>query len=166
MPFTAALRHALLVATCLLGCSVHAQPQAVGWVEEGVLLPEKIEVKVKMDTGALTSSLDAKDIERFQRDGKKWVRFTVALTDHQTGAETVREFERPILRNVKLRGAGGVDHRPVVQMSICIGRHAYEEEFSLRNRSKMLYPVLLGRRTLEHLGPVDVSRTFTQQPRC
>ncbi|MBN0009067.1 ATP-dependent zinc protease, partial [Pseudomonas aeruginosa] len=38
--------------------------------------------------------------------------------------------------------------------------------FSLRDRGNMKYPVLLGRRTLEHLGAVDVSRTFTSKPTC
>lgn len=45
-----------------------AQPEKVfGWVEEGVLMSEKISVKIKMDTGALTSSLDAKDLEQFEK---------------------------------------------------------------------------------------------------
>ncbi len=32
-------------------------------------------LKAKMDTGALTASLSAKDIETFTRDGEDWVRF-------------------------------------------------------------------------------------------
>ncbi|WP_044874397.1 ATP-dependent zinc protease [Pseudomonas sp. LFM046] len=150
----------------LLAVTAQAQPRVVGWVEDALLLPEKVMVKAKMDTGALTSSLDAKDIEPFNRDGRKWVRFTVELTDAKSGESVISEFERPVVRNVKVRGAGGVDHRPVVQMSICIGDQRYDEEFSLRNRGKMIYPVLIGRRTLEHLGAVDVSRTFTLKPKC
>ena len=42
----------------------------------------------------------------------------------------------------------------------------YDEQFSLNDRDRMLYPVLIGRRTLEHLGAVDASRTFTLQPKC
>ena len=34
-------------------------------------------MNAKMDTGALTSSLDAKGLTSFQRDGKDWVRFDV-----------------------------------------------------------------------------------------
>ena len=30
-------------------------PQVLGWVEEGLILPEKVAVKFKLDTGALTS---------------------------------------------------------------------------------------------------------------
>lgn len=166
MSSTVLLRSVLgLLAGCLLSLSAQAL-QDIGWVEEGFLLPGNVSIKIKMDTGARTSSLDAKEIERFQRNGKEWVRFKVELIDSATGHKVVSDFERPVLRNVKLRGAGGVDHRPVVQMSICIGSRRYDEQFSLRNRSKMLYPMLLGRRTLAHLGAVDVSRTFTQKPRC
>lgn len=153
----------LLVALSVIA---QAQPQVFGWVEEGVLLPENVEVKVKMDTGALTSSMDARSIERFKRAGKSWVRFTIDLTDNKTGKAFIKEFERPLVRSIKVRGAGGVDHRPVVTMSICLGNKRYDEQFSLRNRGKMVYPVLIGRHTLEHLGAIDVSRTFTVEPHC
>src|SRR5262245_57528057 len=92
----------------LLAVTAQAQPRVVGWVEDAVLLPEKVMVKAKMDTGALTSSLDAKDIEPFKRDGQKWVRFTVELTDAKTGENVASTFERQVVRNVKVRGAGGV----------------------------------------------------------
>ena len=144
-----------------------APPREVfGWVEEGILQPENIPVKVKLDTGALTSSLDAKDLERFQKGGEEWVRFKVEIKDRKSGQLIRAPFERPVERNVKVRGAGGAERRPVVLMQICIGSHSYSEQFSLRNRGDMLYPVLIGRRTLEKLGPVDVSQTFTQKPSC
>ena len=38
-------------------------------------------LKAKMDTGALTASLSAKDIETFTRDGEEWVRFRLATKD-------------------------------------------------------------------------------------
>ena len=137
-----------------------------GWIEEGVLMPEKISVKIKLDTGALTSSLDAKDLETFRKDGEKWVRFNVEVKDSETGKLVTAPFERKIERNVKVRGAGGAEHRPVVQMTICIGDQIYNEQFSLKDRGKMNYPVLIGRRTLENLGLVDVSHTFTMEPQC
>ncbi|MCF7203068.1 ATP-dependent zinc protease [Pseudomonas sp. JM10B5a] len=137
-----------------------------GWVEEGILLPEKVSVKIKLDTGALTSSMDAKDLEHFEKDGEKWVRFNVEVKDSDTGKMVSIPFERRVERSVKVRGAGGAERRPVVKLKMCIGDQVYNEEFSLKNRGKMLYPVLIGRRTLEHLGAVDVSRTFTTEPKC
>jgi hypothetical protein len=142
------------------------KPSLLGWVEEGLLLPEGVSVKMKLDTGALTSSMDAREIERFERDGEKWVRFKVRLEDSDTGKSVSIPFERQIERTIKVRGAGGAERRPVVSMQMCIGDQVYDEQFSLNDRDKMIYPVLIGRRTLEHLGAVDASRTFTLEPRC
>jgi hypothetical protein len=141
-------------------------PRILGWVEEGLLLPEQASVKMKLDTGALTSSMDARDLERFERDGEKWVRFNVELKDSKTAKAVSIPFERRVERNIKVRGAGGAERRPVVSMQMCIGDQVYDEQFSLNDRDKMIYPVLIGRRTLEHLGAVDASRTFTLEPRC
>jgi len=145
--------------------SAASQP-VMGWVEEVKIYPEAVPVKAKLDTGALTSSLDARNIEYFDKGNEKWVRFTVVMKNSDTGKETEQKFERALLRKVKVTGAGGVDHRPVVSMKICVGKQMLDEEFSLRNRKNMIYPVLVGRKSLEHIGPVDVSKKFTQEPSC
>ncbi|WP_443695996.1 retropepsin-like aspartic peptidase RloA3 [Pseudomonas sp.] len=158
---------ALLLTQPAFSASETKRPVKVfGWVEEGVLVPENISVKIKLDTGALTSSLDAKDLESFEKDGEKWVRFNVEVKDTETGKQVSTPFERKVERRIKVRGAGGAERRPVVLMSLCIGEHVYTEQFSLKNRGKMNYPVLIGRRTLENLGVVDASRTFTMEPKC
>ncbi len=159
---------ALLPAFCVISpaFAASASPGVFGWVEEGLIEPEGIAMKIKLDTGALTSSMDAKDLQRFDRDGEHWVRFKIEVTDAKTGKLSIVDFERPVERNVKVRGAGGTEHRPVVMMTMCIGRQLYTEQFSLKNRGKMNYPVLIGRRTLEHLGAVNVARTFTLRPDC
>ena len=51
-------------------------------------------------------------------------------------------------------------------MDVCLGGKVYREQFTLRDRQTLDYPVLLGRRTLEHLGPVDASKTQTAAPTC
>ena len=153
---------ALIWALC---GSVLAQ-KGYGWVEKGLILPTGVAVKMKLDTGALTSSMDARDLQHFKRDGKPWVRFWLRVTDADSGKLVSQQFERPVERSVTVRGAGGMETRPTVTMSICVGNRIYEEWFTLRDRSKMIYPVLLGRRLLAELGPVDASRTFTRQPDC
>jgi len=132
----------------------------VGWIEKGLILPEQTAVKVKVDSGALTSSMHAVNLERFTREGKRWVRYDVEVKDADTGKRVTMNFERPVYRQITVRGAGGEDYRPVVKMRMCIGNRIYEEQFSLRDRSDMTYPVLLGRRTIEHIGLIDVSDTF------
>ena len=138
----------------------------VGWVEKGLILPEQTAVKIKVDSGALTSSMHAVNLERFKRDGKRWVRYDVEVKDADTGEAVTMRFERPVFRQITVRGAGGEDYRPVVKMRMCIGNQVYEEQFSLRDRSDMTYPVLLGRRTIEHIGLIDVSSTFLLPLEC
>jgi hypothetical protein len=136
-----------------------------GWVEKALLLPGQLPLNVKMDTGALTSSLDARDLEHFSKNGQDWVRFVVEAQDDHDQLHSL-QYERQVQRNVVLRGAGGSDRRPAVLMQICIGDQVYEEQFTLRDRGDMKYPVLIGRRTIEHLGLIDVKRQFTMEPVC
>lgn len=157
----------LLACLSLLGAArAVSAPAVYGWIEKGLLMPSGVAVKMKLDTGALTSSMDARDLHHFKRDGKPWVRFTLQLTDVNTAQQVRQTLERPVEHMVTVRGAGGMEQRPTVTMAICLGDKVYEEWFTLRDRSKMIYPVLLGRRLLADLGAVDASRTFTVQPGC
>lgn len=161
----------LLLTLLSLPLAASAAPGVYGWVEKGLIMPDagatkRVAVKMKLDTGALTSSLDARALQHFKRDGKAWVRFSLVLTDANTDKEVRQTLERPVERSVTVRGAGGMEERPTVTMSICLGNKVYKEWFTLRDRSDMIYPVLLGRRLLAELGPVDSSRTFTVQPSC
>ena len=94
------------------------------------------------------------------------VRFKVKVEDQKDDEMVSETFERPVYRDLTVRGAGGRDSRPVVLMKICFGDTVYEEQFGLDNRSDMLYPVLIGRRTIQHLGVVDVTSTFLHEPDC
>jgi hypothetical protein len=140
--------------------------QSMGWVEKASLEPWGTVVKAKLDTGALTSSLQAEDIDIFEKNNEEWVRFTVEIEDETSDEVVERRFEQPLYRDLTVRGAGGKEERVVVLMNICIGERIYEEQFSLEDRDDMIYPVLLGRRTIQSLGPVDVTKTFTLDPAC
>ncbi len=140
--------------------------ETLGWIEKIEIQPWGVEAKAKLDTGALTSSMHAEDIERFEKGGEEWVRFSVDFEDTETGEQVSEQIERPLLRDFTAVGAGGRDKRSVVVMTICVGDKLYEEQFSLRDRDNMIYPILLGRRTIQHLGPVDVTKTFLTEAQC
>lgn len=159
----------MVLAVCvwgLAGTVAASDARTHGWVERATIEPWGVTVKAKLDTGALTSSMHALDIERFEREGGDWVRFVVEVKDERTGETVSRSFEREVYRTVRIRGAGGRDERVVVRMKLCVGDRLLEEQFGLTDRGRMLYPVLLGRRTLAHLGPVDALETFMQEPDC
>lgn len=155
----------LILVPAAFACSA-AQKDVVGWVEKGIIMHWGVVTKMKLDTGALTSSMQAEHIKEFERDGDKWVRFEVEIENEATNKKVRKTFERKIQRRVKLRGAGGVDHRVAVLMEICIGNKIHAEQFTLKDRDGFNYPVLLGRRTIKHLGYIDVNRTFTVDPTC
>lgn len=146
--------------------TAEAPERVVGWVEPVTLMPWNLPFEAKLDSGALTSSLDARDIRAFEKEGEPWVRFRLQLEEDVEGETFAMTLERPRVRRMVVRGAGGRDERPVVLLDVCVGDVRYEEEFSLRDRSTMDYPMLLGRQTIGHLGRLDVARTHLTEPGC
>lgn len=149
-----------------VSATLAAKQQVFGWIEKASMPEIGVIAKVKMDTGALTSSIHVTSVERFDKDEEDWVRFTVKLQDSDSQQDVVRVLERPFHRKIKISGAGGVDNRLVVYLDICIGDRLLREQFSLSNRSDKKYGMLIGRRTIENIGVVDVNKTFTSQPEC
>tara|TARA_R110001606_G_scaffold261206_11_gene409449 strand:+ start:76325 stop:76909 length:585 start_codon:yes stop_codon:yes gene_type:complete len=165
------LAYASLIAIGALaaGATAHAETadkDVFGWVEKVSIEPWGAELKAKLDTGALTSSMHATDIKVYEKDGEDWVSFTVDVEDQRSGEKVKKHYKKPLYRDLTVRGAGGRDERPVVLMKVCAGGTIHEEQFSLRDREEMIYPVLFGRRTIQHLGVVDVTRTFINDPEC
>lgn len=156
----------VMVAVAVSNATAKSNADVFGWLEKTRIEPWGVTVKAKLDSGALTSSMHAENIERFRKNKEDWVRFTVEVRDEVTDETVSKEFERPVYRRSRIRGAGGEDVRPVVKMQICIKDVIYEEQFSLRDRENMLYPVLLGRRTLKRLGAIDVVSTYLHEPQC
>ncbi len=115
-----------------------------------------MELRARIDTGAVTSSLHAREVRRFQRDGENWVRFTIE--DPETGEPVV--LERPRSRRVRILQAGGEDPstRPVVELRVTLGNNTQTAEFTLADRGSLEFPVLIGRNILRDLMVVDVSK--------
>ena len=113
--------------------------------------------KARIDTGATTTSLGAHDITPFERDGKRWVRFTIR--DRVSGEE--HPFEKPLSRMVEIkRHNASPDTRPVVRMPLTLGRVSATVEVSLNNRDPFDYPVLIGRNFMDGRIVVDVSQEY------
>lgn len=119
-------------------------------------------LKARIDTGAKSSSLNAVDLQPFERDGKEWIRFRVPDESHPDGGEM---YETALVRHVRIRQASAeeLERRPVVKLKVRVGELVEETEFSLTNRQNMLYPLLLGRNFLRDIAIVDVARKFVQE---
>ncbi|MCX4186712.1 ATP-dependent zinc protease [Methylophaga sp. OBS4] len=118
--------------------------------------------KARIDTGATTSSISAQDVVVFERDGKRWVRFRLAPDE----TDDRYEVEAPLVRHVRIRQSSGdgdkLDRRPVVSLKVKVGNLIEDTEFTLTDRSHMLYPILLGREFLKDIAVVDVAKKFIQ----
>lgn len=143
-----------------------SDPVVFGWIEKAYVVPLGVITKAKMDSGALTSSINATHVERYKKGGEKWVRFTLSLTDSETRQLKTVTLERPFYRLVKVFGAGGAETRPVVVLEICIGNRRLSEQFTLNDRTDMNYGLLIGRRSMKHIGLLDVNQTFILPPSC
>lgn len=139
----------------------------LGWLERIRLQPWDIVLKAKLDTGAKSAAIHATDIERFEKDGRQWVRFKLWLNHRDPGSETI-SVEKPLARDVKikLRGTDKSQSRPSVKMEFCLGGKRFQALFTLTNRERFNYPVLLGRRFLTDIAVIDPAARYNTDPTC
>lgn len=144
------------------GSSGASEKQVIGAVEEVVLLPWGMRVKARVDTGAATSSVDARDIQIRGPRGRR----AVALTLVGDGDRRLR-LELPLVENRRIITGGGREvRRPVVLMEVCVAGFQGPVEVTLNDRARVDYRMLLGRNVLEGRFVVDVSRNLTAPPNC
>ncbi|WP_228290921.1 ATP-dependent zinc protease family protein [Shewanella cyperi] len=119
----------------------------------------KTRFPTRIDTGAESSSLDARNILVFERDGRKWVRFDVFL---QGEDKPPSSFEAKVARFVRIKqdAEGNDERRPVIHAHLKIGKYSAETDLNLTDRSHLEYPLLLGRQFMKDIAVVDVSQSF------
>ena len=157
----------MLALPALTQAAVRAPKMVLGWLETTELMASGMRIKTKLDVGAKTSSMQATNIEHFKKDGKPWVRFDFTDEDVDTDKERTLRLEGPLVREVviKRHGAPNVT-RPVVTQEFCLYNQIYRSEFSLADRGKFNYAILLGRSFLSQVALIDSSETFLSRPAC
>ncbi len=132
----------------------------IGW-REWVALPglRVGALKAKIDSGAFTSSLHAVDIERFEKGGEQWVRFTLQIRPGSTRSTKPRVARLHDVRKVTSSN-GESEERPVIQTTLVIAGRAFLTEFTLTARAGMRYRMLVGRRSLAGRFLVDSGASF------
>ena len=140
--------------------AVDESKQIVGWVERIRILPEQTLALAKLDTGATTSSIYAEEIERFERNGEDWVRYTLVLKESKKRTHRVPR-ESPVVRSVHIKDHDNrPDARPIVDLEFCLDGRRHDARFSLVDRGTFLYSVLLGREFLAGSFLIDPEATF------
>lgn len=157
------LAAALMTFALVAPVQADEEKKIFGYVEDIKVMELDWVMEAKLDTGATTSSLDARDVEPFEKDGEEWVRFKVV--DRDTGTESW--LERPVERKVRIkRHSGKSQTRYVVNLTFCVDNMKIEDEVSLTSRKGFNYPVLVGRNHMAGRIIVDPSQRFTDDPDC
>ena len=119
----------------------------------------KTSFNTRIDTGAASSSIDARNIILFERDGNQWVRFDVYTKGENNKPTT---FESKVARFVRIKQdpTNHEDRRPVIRAHLKIGQFSAETDLNLTDRSHLEYPLLLGRKFMKDIAVVDVGQTY------
>jgi len=134
------------------GVPVEAQEKIkVGVVEDVILLPWGIKLPARIDTGAAHSSLDAREL---------------TIKDNIAEFKLSKKYSRlqlrlPVIDWQTIRSAESKERRPVVEVELCVGPKHFRSRVNLNDRSKVKYPLIIGRDILQGNFIVDCT-----QPRC
>jgi hypothetical protein len=148
---------ALFIVIFVFGGIVEAKERiTVGLVEEVVLLPWRVKLPARIDTGAAQTSLDARDMV---------IRGDIVdfrLPEKYGGLQ----LSLPIVARKTVRSAEAHEQRPVVMMEFCLGSKHIRTRVNLNDRSKVKYPLLVGRNALKKNFIVDCMKEKCAPPIC
>lgn len=135
----------------------------VGELEKFYLAGPGLVYNARIDSGAETSSMHARNIKEFERDGNSWVRFEVPVPGTE-GEEWV-PMEKEVARRVRIIQASTDEgeSRFVVDLQFAIGDHHQTAEFTLADRENLTYDALVGRNILRDVMLIDVGKEFATE---
>lgn len=152
---------ALALSLALPG-SPRAEPVVAGWIERVSLPEHNLTFEAKLDTGADTSSVNARNIRIDPGRGRPRVRFD--LTDDAGRTVLV---ETALVRQVRIRRAGApTESRPVVQLRVCVAGQTVDTEFTVADRGGLNTQMLIGRSLMAGRLLIDPARERIVSDRC
>lgn len=120
-------------------------------------------IKVKIDTGAASSSLHAFAVEQFNREGLEWVRFDIHPSQRD-GSGAVK-VEAPLAGMKLVRNPGGRSElRPFIRTDVAWNGLVWQVRLNLTHRDEMGFRMLLGREAVRRRFLVDPGRSFLGGP--
>lgn len=117
-------------------------------------------IPAKVDTGADSSSVWASEIEVNSNGQLEFCLFAPQSPFYTGERITATDFTIKQVRN----STGDVTIRYQVPLSITIKRRRVRANFTLADRSRNRFPVLIGRKTLQNKFLVDVSKVALPRP--
>ena len=143
----------LLLLLTLGSCSSNRYREyVIIGAREKVSLPE-LGIKnffAKVDSGAKTSSLHATSVHEYKKDGEKYIQFQTI--NQKTCHAKLLEY-----REIKSSN-GEVQKRAVIKTLLKLKNKVWPVEITLSERSKMKFPMLIGRSSLRDKFLIDVKK--------
>lgn len=139
-----------------------SQIWTIGW-KEIVDLPELelTGIKAKTDTGAMTSVLHCSKIKLKEINGEKFIEFIPILPIKHPESKT---FTFPFIGEKVIKNSfGKAESRFYIKTKIKLFNKELPIELTLRDRSGMEFPMLLGRNFIKGKFLVDVSQSNLSQ---
>lgn len=164
------MRHFLLVAA-LFGAPLAAAAKddpdeetvVLGYVEDVYVGNFALAMRGKLDTGADSSSVHARDVELYDKNGRDtWVRFKLIGKDGRTV-----KYDQNVIRfaHIKTKTGGNI-RRPVIRLPLCVGGKRGHAEVNLADRGEFEFDILVGREFLADRIVVDSGQSFIAGEAC
>lgn len=149
--------------TAIADDDTRGDPVVLGYLEDVAVGNLGLELKGKLDTGADTSSVNARDVKIYKRsDRDHWVRFRLVGKDGRS-----IKYDQNVVRFAQIKTkTGGAIRRPVIYLPICVGGVSGRAEINLADRENFDYDLLIGREFLAHRIFVDSGGTFLAKASC
>lgn len=113
-------------------------------------------LQAKVDTGAKTSVLHCSDYQIVKQNDKEYIQCSFDFEDTIVGEREV--FLLPVKSKKRIKSSfGHSERRYIFSTIIRMFDQEYPIDLSLRDRSKMSYPMLLGKNFIKDKFLVDVS---------
>jgi hypothetical protein len=146
----------LIILVLPSGKGSAGEKMTIGEVEDVILMPWGVRLPARIDTGAATSSLDARELNVKNnmaefRLPKKYGSLQLRL---------------PVVEWQKIRSADFRERRPVVEITFCMGPKLIRTQVTLNNRSTVSYPLIIGRNVLKDKFVVDCMHSNCLPPSC
>lgn len=116
-------------------------------------------IKARIDSGAKTSSIQAKNMKAFKKGKESWVSFQI--NPIQENLSIAVSCESQIIDTRIIRSSSGIaEKRYVIKVPLRIGDDLFDVELTLANRESMDYRMLLGREAMKQRYLVNPSLKY------
>lgn len=114
-------------------------------------------IECKIDTGADTSSIHCHRVQIKEKYGNEYLTFKLLDPKHPDYQK--KDYEIYNFKERRVRSSNGqLQYRYVIKTTVILFNKKIKAEFTLTDRGKMKYPILIGRKLLNKNFVVDVSK--------